>query len=50
MVLCILNTQLYAQAPHKKSEHNKTRLNLPINLFLAFMNLQMLLGQTQVRP
>lgn len=48
MFLCILNAQLYAQAPQRKNEHNKTHLNLPINLFLAFINLQVWLGQTEI--
>lgn len=48
MFLCIFNIQLYVQAPHKKSECNKTHLNLPINPSLAFMNLQTWLGQIEI--
>lgn len=48
MFLCILNEQLHAHIPHKKTEHNKTCLNLPISLFLAFLSSQMWFGQADI--
>lgn len=48
MFLCILNAQLHTHVPHNKNEHNKTCLNLPINLFFAVVTLEMWFGQAEI--